>query len=76
MRTTLTIDDDVLAKANEMGAHQRKNVGQVISDLARQTLSSAPPESGERNGIALLAVRAGSAPITLALINQLRDELP
>ncbi len=76
MRTTLTIDDDVLAKAKEMGAHQRKSVGQVISDLARQTLSSAHPGNRERNGIALLAVRPGSPPVTLALINQLRDELP
>ena len=57
IRTTLTIDDDALAKAREIAARQRKNVDQVISDLARQTFSTAPP-------------------VTLALINQLRDELP
>ncbi len=76
MRTTLTIDDDVLATTKEMAARQHKSVGEIISGLARQALSSAPAPSGERNGIALLAVRPTSAPVTLELVNQLRDELP
>ncbi|MEA2542438.1 MAG: hypothetical protein QOH35_3804, partial [Acidobacteriaceae bacterium] len=34
MRTTLTIDDDVLAAAKELAATQQKSVGEVISTLA------------------------------------------
>ncbi len=76
MRTTLTIDDDVLTTAKEIATRQHKSVGEVISGLVRQALAPAHPVSGERNGIALLAVRPRSAPVTLELVNQLRDELP
>jgi hypothetical protein len=36
MRTTLAIDDDVLAAAKEMAAFERKSVGAVFSALARR----------------------------------------
>jgi len=35
MRTTLAIDDDILAAAKEMAATEGKSVGEVISTLAR-----------------------------------------
>lgn len=76
MRTTLTIDDDVLVTVKEMAAHQQKSLGEVMSGLVRQALVPIRPVSGERNGIPLLAVRSGAAPVTLELVNQLRDELP
>ncbi len=76
MRTTLSIDDDVLATVKEMAAHQQKSIGEVLSNLARKALlpSNAPTE--ERNGIPLLNLREKAAPVTLELVNQLRDELP
>lgn len=76
MRTTLTLDDDVLAAAKGLAARQRKTVGEVISELARQALLPSAPRSNMRNGVPLLAVRSGVAPVTLELVNQLRDELP
>jgi hypothetical protein len=76
MRTTLTIDDDVLATAKEIASRQHKSVGEVISGLVRQALAPSNPASRERNGITLLAVRLGSPPVTMELVNQLRDELP
>jgi hypothetical protein len=39
MRTTLDIDDDVLAAAKERGRAEGKTAGQIISDLARQALT-------------------------------------
>ena len=39
MRTTLTIDDDILAAAKHLAERERKSVGEVVSALARQGLS-------------------------------------
>jgi hypothetical protein len=39
MRTTLEIDDDVLALAQDLAHAQRQSVGHVISDLARTALA-------------------------------------
>jgi hypothetical protein len=76
MRTTLTIDDDVLAAAKDLAMRQHKSVGEVISALSRQALR--PDESGHssRTGVPLLPVRADATAVTLELVNQLRDELP
>jgi Arc/MetJ family transcription regulator len=60
MRTTLAIDDDVLAAAKEMAATERKSVGEVISALARQALRPAPSKRPMRNGVPLLPVRPGA----------------
>lgn len=75
MRTTLTIDDDVLAAAKGLAAQQHKTLGEVISDLARDALQPTRASRSNRNGVPLLAVRAGTVPATLELVNQLRDEL-
>lgn len=75
VRTTLAIDDDVLVAAKALAEQQRRSVGEVISELARRSLKR-PQGGGERNGIPLLKVRTGSQPVTLALVNALRDETP
>ena len=75
MRTTLTIDDDVLIAAKGLAARQNKSIGEVISALSRQALRPATARRQVRNGVPLLAVRAGAVPVTPELVNQLRDEL-
>ncbi|CAN7299939.1 CopG family transcriptional regulator [Rhizobium rhizogenes] len=75
MRTTLAIDDDVLAVAKAMAEQQHRSVGDVISDLARRSLNR-PQAAKERNGVPLLMPKPGNAPITLEVVNKLRDELP
>lgn len=73
MRTTLAIDDDVLAASKHLA--ERKSIGEVISALARQGLTRSARNSRQvRNGAPLLPARKGSAPVTLKLVNQLRDE--
>jgi len=76
MRTTLAIDDDVLAAAKGLAARQQKSIGEVISALARQALHPAVSYKETRNGVPLLPQRPDAVPVTLELVNQLRDELP
>jgi hypothetical protein len=75
MRTTLSIDDDVLAAARAIARQTRASVGEVISELARKALHRPAPPS-ERNGVPLLATREPRAFVTLETVNALRDEAP
>jgi hypothetical protein len=75
MRTTLAIDDDVLAAAKHLAERERKSIGEVISMLARRGLNRSARNSRQvRNGVPLLPARKGGIPVTLELVNQLRDE--
>ena len=78
MRTTLAIDDDVLVAAKHLADRQRKSLGEVVSSLARQGLQGSPSRkpAAVRNGVPLLPRRKDAAPVTLDLVNQLRDEQP
>lgn len=76
MRTTVAIDDDVLMAAKNLAQLERRTVGEVLSALARQGLRREAPAAPLRNGVRLLPLRADAAPVTMELVNQLRDELP
>ena len=39
MRTTLAVDDDVLLAVKEKAKRERRTMGEVLSDLARQALT-------------------------------------
>ena len=75
MRTTLAIDDDVLAAAREMAATERKSVGEVISALARKAMRPTPSSGATRNGVPLLPLRPGAPRVTSELVRQLQEEL-
>ena len=74
MRTTLNLDDDVLAAARDLARMQRRPLGEVVSALARQTLSANGVRPDGRNGIALLPRAVGATTVTLTLVNRLRDQ--
>ncbi len=77
MRTTLAIDDDVLAAAKHLAERERKSIGEVMSTLARQGLNRVARSTRPvRNGVLLLPARKGGTRVTLEKINQLRDEQP
>jgi hypothetical protein len=76
MRTTLTIDDDVLSAAQEMAQMENKSVGEVISSLARRALTPSGITGRTRNGVPLLKTRKGAPRITSELVQRLREELP
>lgn len=75
MRTTLSIDDDVLSAAREMAKMQNTTVGEVISALARKGLTPIESRRKTRNGVPLLKMRAGKTRVTSELVQQLREEL-
>jgi len=74
MRITIAIDDDVLAAARTLAAQQRTSLGEVISDLARQSFGSGSRSGRIRNGVPLLPTPPRK-PVTPKLIARLRDEL-
>ena len=74
VRTTLDIDEDVLAVVKDLAANRGSTAGKVLSELARKGLES-PSEPAFRNGIRLLPPRGPGAPRpTLEMVNRLRDD--
>jgi hypothetical protein len=73
MRTTLDLTEDVLLAAKEIAATRGVSAGQVVSELVRKALQPAK-SARVRNGVPILARPMGSPPITMALVNRLRDE--
>jgi hypothetical protein len=72
MRTTLEIDDDVVAAARELAGDERRSLGSVISELARRGLTPARVEvSGH---LPVIRVPAGTPPITQEMVRRALDE--
>ena len=63
MRTTLTLDDDMLASARALAAQRGVSIGTIVSDLARRGLAPSQP-GAIRNGIPLFTVRPDAGPVT------------
>lgn len=76
MRTTLRLDEDVLAAARALAAQQGRTLGEVVSELVRKGLAPATAAPQYRNGIRLMPVRPDARPASLEEVNQLRDEYP
>ena len=79
MRTTLDLDDDVLASAKEIARRQNTTAGKVLSDLARSALTqaAAPLAPSARAPMATHGFRpfaSRGAVVTNALVDKLRDE--
>lgn len=72
MRTTLDLDDDVLAAARELAAGERRSLGAVISQLARRGLTPARVEA--EGDLPVIRVPAGVAPITPEMVRRALDE--
>jgi hypothetical protein len=73
MRTTLSLDDDVLTAAKALAQLQGRSVGAVVSSLARSALRPQAPAS-HRNGVPLLPTRDPDTIVTIEFVNALRDE--
>ena len=72
MRTTLDLDDDVVAAARELAAAERRSLGSVISGLARRGLT--PASVSVDGDLPVIRVPAGSPPITPAMVRRALDE--
>lgn len=80
MRTTLDIDDDVLAAAKAIARRSQRSAGAVISELARQALIQ-PAKATQRAAVAeprafygFKPQTARGLPVTDELIDRLRTE--
>jgi hypothetical protein len=76
MRTTLSIDDDVLQAAKRLADQQHRPVGEVLSELARRGLTPRSPPPRTRNGVSLLPASDNGRTVTPEIVRLLRDELP
>jgi hypothetical protein len=77
MRTTLDIDDDVLAAAKELSRRQSVSAGKVLSQLARQALTGGGPAGKAARVTAGVAgfrpIASRGTPVTNEIIDSLRD---
>ena len=74
MRTTLVIDDDLLAAARVLARTKSESVGRAISDLARRGLSATPRVSHHGSAFPVFMVPRNARPITLDDVRRAEDE--
>ena len=76
MRTTLTIDDDLLAAARSLARARAEPVGKALSELARRGLNATSRvcTSKRRTGFPVFSVPQGARPITLEDVRKAEDE--
>lgn len=79
MRTTLNIAEDVLLAAKERARREGRSIGDVVSDLARQSLlrGPEPDEVAEEGGFYGFEPFPHRGPaVSNELIDRLREEEP
>ena len=64
---------DVLLAAKARSDHERRTIGEIVTEWARHGMNATRPPHTTRNGLPLLPRRG--VVITLELVNALRDEL-
>jgi hypothetical protein len=72
MRTTLSLDDDVVTAAKELAASRGVSLGTVISELARRGLTPARIEVA--GDLPVIRVPAGTPAITSEMVRRALDE--
>ena len=75
MRTTLTIDDDVLAVARALAERNGSSLGRAVSELARRGFKSAYTTRTDDDPT-VFAVAADAKPITSEDVYRSLDEWP
>ena len=77
MRTTITLDDDVLFAVKDRARREKRSLGSVLSDLARQALtqSGGVEESrSEESFFGFEPLESRGKAVSNELIDRLRDE--
>jgi hypothetical protein len=72
MRTTLELDDELVAVAKELAAAEKRSLGSVISELARRGLTPARVEI--EGDLPVIHSPAGAPPITPEMVRRGLDE--
>ena len=74
MRTTVNIDDDVLRAAKELASLSGRTLGEVLSDLVREALTSEVKDATLRNGVSVLGPTPDARMVTSEDVAQLLNE--
>lgn len=75
MRTTLTIDDDVLAVARAVAERNGSSLGKALSELARRGFRGGDAARDDRDGT-VFAVAPDAEPITSEDVYRALGEWP
>jgi CTP:molybdopterin cytidylyltransferase MocA len=73
MRTTLTLDDDVLELAARQAKLRGVSLSQTVSDLLRRGLSAATPAQ-DKDGLVVFRLPADSPQVTTDDVRRLETE--
>ena len=76
MRTTLTLDDELLAIARSLADAEARTVGEVISELALRGLRPRPDATEVREGFPVFVVPDDAPPITSETVRAALDDAP
>ena len=76
MRTTVTIDDDVLAVARALAAQSGNSLGHALSELARRGFKGTGSTADGGDGVPVFQVAADAAPITSEDVYRVLREWP
>jgi hypothetical protein len=74
MRTTVDIDDDVLAAAKALAASERRSLGKVLSDLVRRGLAPRLVVVEDDGLFPVVRVGSEASPITPDKVRAALDE--
>lgn len=77
MRTTLTVDDDVLMAVRERARREGRSVGAVLSELARQVLTGQHQADGAGDDDGFLGFEpfpSRGPAVSNTLIDRLRED--
>ena len=72
MRTTVDIDDAVLASARALASERGISLGAAISELAQRGL--APRNSTGQNGLPMFEVARTALPLTADMVREANEE--
>jgi hypothetical protein len=73
MRTTLTLDDDVLELAARQAKLRGVSLGKTVSDLLRRGLS-APTPARDKDGLVVFHLPEDSPKVTTAEVRRIETE--
>jgi hypothetical protein len=75
MRTTLTLEDDAVTLARKLARRNRMTLGQAVSELVRRG-ANRPVPTTERHGLTLIRLPEKTTPVTVALVDEILDDVP
>ncbi|MDE0448760.1 MAG: hypothetical protein OXH96_19015 [Spirochaetaceae bacterium] len=76
MRTTVTIDDDVLAVARALAQRDGGSLGSALSTLARRGFRNAAIDDDDEDDLPTFRVTPDSAPITSEDVRKALSDWP